>query len=305
MKKLILSLVTTLVSYTIFAQSPQSFQYQAVVRDINGVALQNQSLTFQLSIIAGSPTGTVEYVETHSGSTNNFGIVTLNVGNGTPVSGTFSSISWGTSSHFLKVETDLGSGFVDMGTTQLLSVPYALYSENAANVQTYTAGTGISISGNVINNTAPDQTVTLTGNGATSVTGTYPNFTISSTDNNSGTPGGLNKTVQYNNSGSFDGDSAFVWDNANKRLGVGLSNPNGRVVVQGSPFAPPTEPLFEVKNSMGQSVFVVWQDSVQVFINDDNIMSNRGGFAISGRSSSKAFTNNYLKITPDSSRIYI
>ncbi len=338
----------------LFAQSPQSFQYQAVVRDAAGIALVSQPVNFQISIISGSITGTVEYTETHSATTNTFGIVTLLIGNGTPVTGTFSGIVWGISSHFIKIEADLGSGYIDMGTTQLLSVPYALYSENAGNIPTYTGGTGINVTGTIITNSAPDQTVNLTQSGATTISGTYPNFTISSTDNNttysagtginitgttinntapnqsvtiaqggattvsgtypnftisstdlnSGTPGGLNKTVQFNNSGSFAGDTAFAWDNANKRLGVGMTNPNGRMVIRGSATALPTEPLFEVKNKFGQTVFVVYEDSVNVFVNDDAIQSNRGGFAVSGRNSSKTFTHNYLHVTPDSTRIF-
>ncbi|OFX28444.1 MAG: hypothetical protein A2X08_13525 [Bacteroidetes bacterium GWA2_32_17] len=374
MKKLILSIVSVAISYLIFAQAPQSLQYQAVVRDVNGVALINQPVYFQLSIIPGLPTNPAEYVETHTGTlTNAFGIVTLSVGSGITTDN-FTAINWGTAPHFIKVEADLGSGLIDMGTTQLLSVPYALYSETAGNVQTYTAGNGISITGNVIDNTAPDQIVNLTGTGATSVTGTYPNFTINSTDANTTysagtgidvtgttitntapdqavaiTGGGAtsvtgtypnftisstdnvndadanpaneiqvlsisNDTLYLSNGGSvFMGNySDTLWKKSGTdiyntnfgNVGVGINNPVGRMVVQGSATALPTDPLFEVKNSIGQSVFVVWQDSVQVYINDDAIESNRGGFAVSGRNMSKTFTNNYLIVTPDSSRIW-
>ena len=180
MKKIFFSIIGLAISYITFAQTPQSFQYQAVVRDVNGVALINQPVDFQLSIISGSPTGTVEYVETHTGfSTNAYGIVTLSVGGGTLVSGSFTAINWGSALYFLKVEADLGTGLLDMGTTQLLSVPYALYAETAGNAgQTYTAGNGISITGNVIDNTAPDQTVVINSGTGTNVSGTYPNFTI-------------------------------------------------------------------------------------------------------------------------------
>ncbi|OFX35717.1 MAG: hypothetical protein A2X08_12075 [Bacteroidetes bacterium GWA2_32_17] len=324
MKKPILSIICIAISYLTFAQSPQSFQYQAVVRDVNGVALINQPVDFQLSIIPGLPTNPAEYVETHTGlSTNAFGIVTLIVGGGNTTDN-FASITWGSAPHFLKVEADMGTGLLDMGTTQLLSVPYALYSETAGNVTMYTAGNGISIAGNVITNIAPDQPVAITGTGATSVTGTYPNFTISSTDNVNDADADAtneiqvlsisNDTLYLSNGGSvFIGNySDTLWKKSGTdiyntnfgNVGVGINNPSGRMVIQGSPTALATDPLFEVKNSLGQSVFVVWQDSVQVYINDDAIESNRGGFAISGRNMSKAFTNNYLKVTPDSSRIW-
>lgn len=215
MKKITLLFVSFVITYATFAQSPKTFQYQAVVRDVSGNALQSQSVNFQLSIISGSVSGTVEYVETHNTVTNQFGIVTLSVGLGTPVTGIFASINWGGNIHFIKVEADPtgGTSYIDMGTTQLLSIPYALYAETAGNAgQTYTAGNGIDITGNVVANTAPDQIVVLnsgtgasitgvypnftvtntqpdqilnlSGSGSTSVTGTYPNFTISSTDNN-------------------------------------------------------------------------------------------------------------------------
>ena len=323
MKKIILAVYCAAISLVSLGQAPQSFQYQAVVRDVNGVALINQSVDFQISIIPGLPTNPAEYVETHTDTTNSFGIVTLSVGSGITTDN-FTAINWGSAPHFIKVEADMGTGLLDMGTTQLLSVPYALYSETAGNVQTYTAGNGISIAGNVITNTAPDQTVAITGTGATSVTGTYPNFTISSTDNVNDADADATNEIQvlsisndtmYLSNGGYvfmgnysdtlwkkSGNSIYNTNSDN--VGVGINNPVGRMVVQGSATALPTDPLFEVKNSIGQSVFVVWQDSVQVYINDDAIESNRGGFAVSGRNMSKTFTNNYLIVTPDSSRIW-
>ena len=302
MKQYLISIIFLVICSATYAQSPQSFQYQSVIRDVSGAALVNQPVNFQLSIITGTLPGTVEYVETHSSTTNDFGIATLAIGSGTPVTNLFSDIDWSVSPHFLKVEADLGSGYIDMGTTQLLSVPYALYSEQAGNIPVYSAGNGIDVTGTTITNTAPDQNVTLTQGGATTITGTYPDFTISSTDLNTGTPGGLNKTIQYNNAGAFDGDTALVWDNTNKRFGVGIANPLGRVVIKGSPTALASEPLFEIKNKNGQQIMVVYEDSVHFFITD--VASNQGGFAVSGRSNAKAVTNDFLRINPDSTRIW-
>jgi len=91
MRNLIFTSIFVMLSIVAFAQAPQSFQYQAVVRDVNGVALINQPVDFQLSIIPGLPTNPAEYVETHTDTTNSFGIVTLSIGSGTIVSGIFSS----------------------------------------------------------------------------------------------------------------------------------------------------------------------------------------------------------------------
>ena len=107
-----------------------------------------------------SATGTVVYSEDQATTTNDFGLVNLQIGQGTVNSGTFSTIDWGNDAYFLNIQIDQGSGFVDMGTQQFISVPYALYAKTAGNGggTTYTAGSGISITGTVIANTAPDQT---------------------------------------------------------------------------------------------------------------------------------------------------
>ncbi len=177
---------------------------------------------------------------------------------------------------------------------------------------TYTSGTGITVSGTVINaqtttalwnanqiqgrgvlNTAPTAGQVIEWNG----TNWAP-----ATDNNSGTPGGADKTIQYNNAGVFAGNSNFIWDNANERLGIGSSSPTGRVVIQGKAGAPAAEPLLEIKNSSGQQIMAVYNDSIHFFISD--IASNKGGFAVSGRNNSKALTNDFLRINADSTRIW-
>lgn len=215
MKNCIMTICFLIFATGLFAQAPQAFKYQAVARDNSGNLIANQSVGFRISILQNSPTGTSVYSETHTVASNNLGLVNLDLGAGNPVSGTFSTINWGSGNYFVKVELDVtgGSNYLFMGTSQLLSVPYALHAQTANSIandsdaQTltingstlsisngnsvtlpsgstaYTAGSGIGINGNVISNTAPNQVVSLTGNGATTVSGTYPNFVISSTDN--------------------------------------------------------------------------------------------------------------------------
>ena len=131
MKKLftLIALVTTIITT---AQAPQGFNYQATVRNSAGVLITNQSVSFKFSILQNSDTGTVVYSENQTTTTDDLGHANLVVGRGTPVTGTFSSINWANGTYYLKIELNTGSGFVAMGTTQLLSVPYALYSENSA-----------------------------------------------------------------------------------------------------------------------------------------------------------------------------
>ncbi|PKP22627.1 MAG: hypothetical protein CVU05_03075 [Bacteroidetes bacterium HGW-Bacteroidetes-21] len=654
MKKYLFLLLTVFVCNSIFAQAPESFNYQAVVRDAGGVALVNHSVGIQISILQGTLPGTAVYIETFASSTNSIGVINLAVGTGIVQNGSITSIDWSNGPYYMNVAIDVDGGttYADMGTVELLSVPFALYAKTAGNAfsgdyndltnkptlggdatgtlnantvvkiqgmdvssnipangqilkwnnststwepaddelgaagttdgvvngasvtgtssktltlirsnglgditavftdmvddadadptneiqnlslsgnnlsisggnmvtlpsTNYTSGTGISVSGSTISNTAPDQTVTLTGTGATTVSGTYPSFTINSTDNNTtytaGTGISINGSNQivntapnqvvsltgtgsttvsgtypsftinstdantvytagsglsltgttfantapdqtvtisgsgattvtgtypnfsisstdnnttylagtgmtlsgttfnsawttsganlYNNNAGFvgighsspinplhvyvpaaassvrigsssfyvdnklyfgDGSFAFIgedavddrlmikggslvisaagsigaagqvltsngttaswqnnsvagmwavngthiYSNNTGNVGVGINVPNARLTIKGNSTAAATEPLFEIKNRTGQTVFVVYEDSVRIYVDDDPAKSNKGTFAVSGRNSSKAFTNNYLWVTPDSSRIY-
>ena len=135
MRKITLSFLAVISAILLFAQTPQNFKYQAVARDNIGNILNNQLVSFRISILQGSSTGVSVYSETHQMMTTDFGLVNLNIGSGFIVSGNFTSIDWSSTSYFLKLEMDPagGSGYQVLGTSQLLSVPYALYSENTAN----------------------------------------------------------------------------------------------------------------------------------------------------------------------------
>lgn len=128
MKKLITLLTVALYAQLCFAQAPQGFSYQAIARDNNGNPKANTSVSVKFSILNGSAQGTAIYAETHQTQTNNFGIFTLTIGQGRTITGTFAGIDWA-GPKYLKVEID---GLLS-NTTQLLSVPYALYAEKAGN----------------------------------------------------------------------------------------------------------------------------------------------------------------------------
>ena len=137
MKRTLLTILSVLFCAITFAQSvPQGINYQAVARDANGGILMNQALTIQFSVISDITTSAVSWQETHSVSTNDYGLFTAIIGQGTTTNGgssaTFDLVDWGASNHLLKVEIDYGGGLVDMGTTAFMSVPYALYSANSA-----------------------------------------------------------------------------------------------------------------------------------------------------------------------------
>lgn len=130
MKTLLFMAVVLLSCCNSYAQSPQSFPFQAVARDTFGTPIPNQSMKARLSIIDSLPTGSVVYQETDTIVTDNLGMFAISVGKGTVVSGNFSTVNWGRCAKYIKVEIDPagGTSYLNMGTTQMLSVPYALYS---------------------------------------------------------------------------------------------------------------------------------------------------------------------------------
>jgi hypothetical protein len=130
MKRKILILLFAVIHFGIFAQVPQGIKYQGVARNSTGTALNNQPITVRISIHDVSPTGSVVYKESHAVTTNQFGLYNINMGQGTVLTGVFASIAWGSGSKYIEQEVDFGTGFVSMGTSQFLSVPYALYSSN-------------------------------------------------------------------------------------------------------------------------------------------------------------------------------
>lgn len=173
MKKLILQCLIIFSFYAAQAQVPQALNYQAVARTSQGLIIPNQQVGVRFSILEGSPGGTLLYQETGSTTTNNFGLFTMAVGNGIPVTGTFSGINWANGLlKYLKVEVAPGGGtaYNVQGTSILLSVPFALYAEKTkllAGNNTITITNGNTITGNYV---AGNNTVQITGN---AITGNY------------------------------------------------------------------------------------------------------------------------------------
>jgi len=131
MKTLTFFIFALFLGVAVSAQTPQSFRYQAVARDNSGNVQASQDVSFRISILSGSVSGAVAYTETHTGlSTNAFGLVELEIGKGTPVTGTFLSINWGSNNYYIKIEMDLAgdSVYQVLSISQLLSVPYALHA---------------------------------------------------------------------------------------------------------------------------------------------------------------------------------
>lgn len=135
-KRLVTFLVAMTVTTLSFAQAPNGFKYQAVVRNSGNTILTNQAVGIRMTIQQGSIGGTTVYSESFSQTTNALGLVNLDIGSGTVISGSFSSIDWGNGPYFIETAIDVngGNAYVVMGTSQLMSVPYALYATTANSV---------------------------------------------------------------------------------------------------------------------------------------------------------------------------
>lgn len=141
MKKIVLFIILLLTAATLFAQPPQAFKYKAVARDRFGRLIIKKQVDMRISILRGSKTGTVVYRETHTPRTNQFGIINLEIGYGSPDIGLFEQIDWSIDNYYIQIEMDpkcyrlrYGHGdYTVIGTAQLLSVPYALYAGSVKN----------------------------------------------------------------------------------------------------------------------------------------------------------------------------
>ena len=133
MNKFYTFLAAILLTTSTFAQAPEKMSYQAVIRNSSDALVANQAVGMRISILQTTATGTAVYVETQTPTTNINGLVSLEIGAGTPVTGTFAGINWATGPYFIKTETDPtgGTAYAIVGTNELMSVPYALFSANA------------------------------------------------------------------------------------------------------------------------------------------------------------------------------
>jgi len=136
MKKLQVLLLLALFTTSALAQSPEMMSYQAVVRNSSNQLITNTSVGMKISIIQGSPSGNAAYIETQIPTANANGLVSIEIGGGTLVNGDFNTIDWSNGPYFVKTETDPlgGTSYTITGTSQLLSVPYALHSKTAESI---------------------------------------------------------------------------------------------------------------------------------------------------------------------------
>ncbi|WP_264565376.1 hypothetical protein [Flavobacterium sp. N3904] len=133
MKLTLTILLFVTVTLNVFAQSPEKMSYQAIIRAQDNTLVTNSNISLKIIVHQGTVSGTNVYEENHSVKTNNNGLVSLEIGTGNIVNGTFGSIAWEKGPYFIETKVDVsgGTNYNIIGVTQLLSVPYALHSITA------------------------------------------------------------------------------------------------------------------------------------------------------------------------------
>ncbi len=252
MKKLIS--IFTLLCFAIIAQAqaPQKMTYQSVIRNSSNALITNTAVGMRISVLQTTATGSSVYTETQNLTTNANGLATLQIGNGTAVSGSFASINWANGPYFIKTEVDPsgGTNYTITGTAELLSVPYALYSANGgtpgpAGATGATGATGpqgpigLTGAGGAVGATGPAGAIGTTGLtgatgaagpiGATGATGPAGSANISGTTNNlikfTGTTTGGNSQITDNGTtvgiiGAAAGTNSLIISNSSTASGA-------------------------------------------------------------------------------------
>jgi hypothetical protein len=188
MKRIFLLPVTLFLVLCSWAQTPQAIGYQAIARNTDGTVIADSEVSLRISILEGTADGIPVYVETHSITTNKFGLINMQIGKGAKTLGDFATINWGGNRYYTKIEMDVAGGtdYKEIGISEMLSVPYAIYAEKANQVDLQ-AGEGISVNGKTISNTSPNenQTLVVTGNELTISNGnsvTLPSYVYTAGD---------------------------------------------------------------------------------------------------------------------------
>lgn len=228
-----------LLSVVVIAQAPAGINYQAIARDSEGDILANQNISIRFTITDGSA-GMVQYVERHQVATNQFGLITLTIGMGTQTSGEFNDITWESISPWLRVEMDPNGGnqYVVLGSSQLMSVPYALYAASSPS------------SGGLGNGSAPGNTP-------------YWN----------GTSWIVNSSNIYNNGGDIGINTSAPLG----KLHIKGSENISQLIVDGGPTQSNNNPLIKLRRNNGLDLMWIHSnDPSTVFIGVEAGLNNAG-----------------------------
>ncbi len=226
-------LITTIV----FSQSPEKMSYQAIIRNSNNELVKNQPIGMQISILKGTADGTPVYEEMQTPTTNANGLVSIAIGVGGVVSGSFATIDWANGSYFFKTEIDPtgGTSYTIIATSQLLSVPYALHAKTAETITgTITETDPVYTASNAANITATDITNlgylsgTNTGNQDLSTLATKAALSDSIARVSSEIPG-ISSLLSYETDPVWNADSSVVRAEVRTEISDSLSTLNAAI----------------------------------------------------------------------------
>jgi len=278
-----------LFTFYLFSQAPESFNYQAVARDNTGQVLQSQQLNIKIGIFSGSAEGTLQWEEIHDVTTNESGLFTIQIGTETKTNGDaleFSAINWNSTTHFLNVQVDAGNNYVDMGTSQLLSVPYALSASSVSDLKKLNIlGPADQPADSALFEVRnkDGQTVFAVYNEGVRV---YVDTAVTKGLKGGFAVGGFgsskdNEDIEYFR---VTPDSVRVYvDTVNSK---GLK---GGFAVGG----------FGSSKGLTNEYLRVTPDSVRIYINESMAKGLKGGFAVGGFNSSKGTNTDFMHMTPD------
>jgi len=244
MKKITLTMQMLCITIALIAQFPQAFNYQMVVRDVNGEIVSNQNIGIRISIHDDIPGGPIIYQEEYNIFTNQFGLVNLEIGNGTSTLGEFHTIDWGSGAKFLQVEIDLSGGtdYITMGTSQMLAVPYALYAQSTGDTTKWIKNSNNNLyfnGGHVgIGTDAPASFAKLDVNGNVNISG---RAIISKSDETESILNMWNSQSDWEIATASDADRLMIrqWEGepiftaSGDGIGIGTTNPVARLTIVG------------------------------------------------------------------------
>ena len=277
-----------------FSQSPQAFKYQAVLRNGNGYVIQNKLVALRISILQSAANGTAVYSERQLVTTNDLGLANVEAGRGSAATGVFSEIDWSAGPYFFKIELDSmgGTNYQTIGTSQLLSVPYALYSEKTNNKNKLV----VVADPNLPTDSALFEVKDKAGQVIFAVYDEGVRIYVK--NDVKGSRSGF--AVGERNTGKAYTDEILRVSTDSVRIYI-----NDSSLLKGARSGFAVGGRHPSKGSLVNEYLSVTPDSTRIYINDQNSKGSRGGFAVGGRQTSKGPVDEYLRVTPDSTRIYI
>lgn len=281
MKRLLLLLLTAHCSLlTLFSQAPEKLTYQGVARNAMGETLNTTSIEIKFGIHAGTAGGELVWEETHATTTNEFGMFSLMIGDDGATQGggtlsSFSEIDWASTQYFLNVQLKVDAGFEDMGTTEMLSVPYAMFAQYAASSGESTASYWIDGAG-VVTTTVDVGVGTPTPAGKLEIMG----------DGDETEDDPLFQVKRK------DGETVFAVYPGGVRINVDdspLKGTKGGFAVGG----------FSPGKGLTNDFMYISPDSVRIYVDTTETKGTKGGFAIGGFSPGKGTGVNLMHLTED------